>query len=304
MSSLSIHGAGSAASETGSENADLERPGRSPGPSASVSSPELQGLRRRPGAHTTTSASNVSGRRAAMDYEVNRRTRDAQRAKNEATQDAHCRNLDHHLSTNGHNPAPVTEYKGEIAAMEWMKKNHPEAEMLMGFKPGHGHDQVWVMRDEAGNPETYFLVEAKGPGNDAKLDTKAKKGEQMGIDWINNTNNEMLKSADPEKRQLGRALRDAIHKGAPEVRGLALKNIDGTEEARKVEIPANEHINSAVWRSRLDVQGPGTPERDGLATEGEIRKRSRAQETAQKKMAPTIEEQLDPEIVKQLRSRG
>jgi hypothetical protein len=228
--------------------------------------------------------------------------RDAQRARHAETLKAHYQALENHLQQHSHIPSAVTEYKGEVAATEWMKINHPEAEMLMGFKAGHGYDQVWAIRNQAGNPETYFLIEAKGPGRGAQLGTQAKKGEQMGIDWINSTNSELLKSADPDVRQLGHALRDAIYKGAPEVRGLALKNINGTLVARKIEIPANECVNSAVWRSRLDAQGPGAPERDGLATEGDIKRRLKKQQKEQEDTRPTIEGQLGPEIVQQLRS--
>jgi hypothetical protein len=63
-----------------------------------------------------------------------------------------------------------------------MKINHPETEMLMGFKAGHGYDQVWIMRDQAGNPETYFLIEARRPGRGAKLGTQGRICQQRCLE--------------------------------------------------------------------------------------------------------------------------
>ncbi|WP_134496552.1 RHS repeat-associated core domain-containing protein [Microvirga pakistanensis] len=123
-----------------------------------------------------------------------------------------------------HPKRKITEAKGERAAADLIEKNHPELEMVQGFKPGTGFDQVYVKKNPDGSVAEYVIVEAKGPG--ATLSKNAKKGEQMSQDWVRRTVDEMRNSSDAEKRKLGSELRAALFTGSPPVRGKVIQADD------------------------------------------------------------------------------
>ncbi len=122
----------------------------------------------------------------------------------------------------------ITEAKGERGAAMFMEKNFatppPPAEMVLGFGPGRGFDQVWLKRDSQNNISEYFIVEAKGPG--AKLSKGADKGDQMTNKWINNSLKEMDKSKIAGRAELSEELFDAIERGDPKVNKLVIEAIN------------------------------------------------------------------------------
>jgi hypothetical protein len=147
--------------------------------------------------------------------------------------------------TVGAHKAKITEAKGERAAADYMSENHPDADIVRGFEPGTGFDQVWVKRDADGNITEYMIVEAKGPG--AKLSTNAQKGPQMSQQWVNNTANEMRRSSNAAASDLGRDIRNAIRRGPPpRVTGIGLEAVEQNGRivgAREITLPNGTNFN-------------------------------------------------------------
>ncbi|TAA47784.1 hypothetical protein [Corallincola spongiicola] len=147
--------------------------------------------------------------------------------------------------TVGAHKAKVTEAKGERAAANYMEQNHPDAQMVRGFESGTGFDQVWVKRNVDGTVNEIIIVEAKGPG--AKLGTKAKKGDQMSQEWIENTAAEMERSSNPAVSELGQNIVDAIEFGPPpKVSGIGLEAIETNgvaSGAKEIALPNGNAFN-------------------------------------------------------------
>ncbi|MCI0660518.1 MAG: DUF6531 domain-containing protein, partial [Acidobacteria bacterium] len=114
--------------------------------------------------------------------------------------------------------AKITEARGETGAARHMALHHPEYEMVSGFAPGTGYDQVYVKRNSAGQVSEYMVVEAKGPG--AELSTNAKKGPQMSKKWMENSAKEGARARNPVAKDIQRAM----DKGPPpDVRGKVIQ---------------------------------------------------------------------------------
>ena len=118
----------------------------------------------------------------------------------------------------GAHRAKITEAIGEDAAARHMASNFPDHEMISGFAPGTGFDQVYVRRGPNNEIQEILIVEAKGPG--AELATGAAKGDQMSRTWVNNTADEWADAGDPVGRQIQEALRTGP---PPAVRGVAIQ---------------------------------------------------------------------------------
>ncbi len=132
--------------------------------------------------------------------------------------------------------AKITEATGEEAATKYMRKNHPEYELVSGFVPGTGFDQVYVKRDKNGKIEEYLIVEAKGPG--AKLLKTKKKGLQMSKQWVLKNAQELRASKDPYDSQLGENIYDAILDGPPpKISGKILAVAKNETEAKEIVPP-------------------------------------------------------------------
>ena len=104
--------------------------------------------------------------------------------------------------------AKVTEGVGELAATQYVMAHFPGYELVSGFGPGRGIDQLWKFTDDDDNVE-YLVVEAKGPGQDLT-------GTEMTRAWVTS-----------RARQLGSDDGDAIvdalaGNGDAEVRGVIL----------------------------------------------------------------------------------
>lgn len=112
-----------------------------------------------------------------------------------------------------------------------MRQNHPGYEMVSGFAPGTGYDQVYVKRNAAGEVTEYMVVEAKGPG--AELSTKAKKGPQMSQKWVKNSADEWAKSGNPVAKDIQKAMKNGP---PPKVRGMVVQSQpDGS--TRELPVP-------------------------------------------------------------------
>ena len=122
----------------------------------------------------------------------------------------------------GANQAKVTEASGERALADHMVDNEPGTEMVRGFEPGTGYDQVWVRRGPDGNVSEYVIGEGKGPG--AELGQTATKGSQMSPEWVEGTAEEMTRSSNPDKQQLGQDILDALRSGDPPVTGRVVQS--------------------------------------------------------------------------------
>ncbi|XXT18670.1 RHS repeat-associated core domain-containing protein [Sorangium sp. So ce429] len=145
--------------------------------------------------------------------------------------------------TQGAYKAKLTEARGELDGASLMREKHPDLEMVRGFKPGTGFDQVYVKRGKGGAVEEIVIVEAKGPG--ASLSKGAKKGDQMDKKWVKNTATKMTNSKDPETRKLGRDILDALENGDPKVTGKVTQSVEGgaPRELPSHEIPDNGTYN-------------------------------------------------------------
>ncbi len=127
--------------------------------------------------------------------------------------------------------AKVTEAIGETGTARHMRQNHPGYEMVSGFAPGTGYDQVYVKRNAAGEVTEYMVVEAKGPG--AELSTKAKKGPQMSQKWVKNSADEWAKSGNPVAKDIQKAMKNGP---PPKVRGMVVQSQpDGS--TRELPVP-------------------------------------------------------------------
>ena len=132
--------------------------------------------------------------------------------------------------------AKMTEAEGEAAATDYMAQHHPEYELVAGFAPGTGFDQVYVRRDAAEKIVEYLIVEAKGPN--ATLSTESAKGAQMTKEWVKNSALELAASDDPYAKRLGQNVYDAIMDGPPpQVRGKVLAVPERGKAAEEIPCP-------------------------------------------------------------------
>jgi hypothetical protein len=139
--------------------------------------------------------------------------------------------------------AKVTEAIGEDEASKFMISQYPTYEIFTGFAAGTGFDQVWR---EAGPPEKFVIVEAKGPG--ASLSTNAAKGAQMSKEWVGNTLDEIISSptkSDDEKAAATR-MKQAMDSGPPpDVTGEVLTAEPGGG-ARSMALPPDGGVYHAT----------------------------------------------------------
>jgi RHS repeat-associated protein len=133
--------------------------------------------------------------------------------------------------------AKVTEAIGERAATLHMIQSADGDELISGFKPGTGFDQVWGRKGLDGKITQYTIVEAKGPG--ASLSTPKNKGPQMSRKWVMETLQEMKhQNRPPDVRNLATNIIDAIDSGKPVVRGKVIEAV-GKDGASKIVNPDN-----------------------------------------------------------------
>ena len=117
--------------------------------------------------------------------------------------------------------AKITEAKGEISATAYMLETYPQCEIVCGFSPGVGIDQVYVERDKGGKITKIYVVEAKGEG--AGLSKGADKGDQMSDRWVTNSVLAMKPETAAEKevqQEMIKALKDPHH--PVELQGLVI----------------------------------------------------------------------------------
>lgn len=132
------------------------------------------------------------------------------------------------------NKAKVTEAAGEHETTLWCVQNLPGHEICSGFAAGIGIDQIWVKRDSSGNPESFAIVEAKGPG--ATLSTDAAKGDQMSKQWVKASLEQVVSSkntSDTEKADARAMLRAMALGPPPEVRGYVIEAKSGGGSEQK-----------------------------------------------------------------------
>jgi hypothetical protein len=110
--------------------------------------------------------------------------------------------------TTGSWRAKVTEGVGELAATQYVMSKFKGYELISGFGPGRGIDQLWKSSDDDDNVE-YLVVEAKGPGQDLT-------GDEMSRAWV-------ISRARQLRNDDGDAIVDAMEgNGDAQVRGLIL----------------------------------------------------------------------------------
>ncbi|MGH1485268.1 MAG: hypothetical protein ACRBCI_03540 [Cellvibrionaceae bacterium] len=187
-----------------------------------------------------------SGHRAAHEEKLNdhHQAVDDHQARYEQRRDDAIADGESNRTVGAHK-AKITEAKGERAAADYMSNNHPDADIVRGFEPGTGFDQVWAKRNPDGSVSEYMIVEAKGPG--AKLSTNANKGKQMSQEWVENTAEQMSRSSNTSASQLGNDVMDAIDLGPPpKVTGIGLEAIEQNGSitgARQIALPDGADFN-------------------------------------------------------------
>jgi hypothetical protein len=113
----------------------------------------------------------------------------------------------------------ITEAKGERAAAEYMQTNFKDFEMVAGFEPGPGIDQIWIKRNVSGEIEEIKIVEAKGPG------ARLAKG-QMSKPWLSKKVDAMCNPRQDEQTQaIGKLLKKGLPNGPPKIQGLVVESV-------------------------------------------------------------------------------
>jgi hypothetical protein len=105
----------------------------------------------------------------------------------------------------------ITEETGEAACAMQMVKRYPGAKMKWGrhVHSGAGIDQIWK---QEGDPVTYYIVEAKGPGEQLRDNQHGPPPaiqEQMSLGWVMHNLVTMARQAG-EEYQIARDLLDEL----------------------------------------------------------------------------------------------
>jgi len=155
------------------------------------------------------------------------------------------------LKSKGSYQAKVTESMGEEDAARAMKQECKNCEMILGFGPGPGVDQIWAKYDQNGKILEYIIVEAKGPN--AELG-RTQKEKQMSKKWLNHKidqmqnkhkripfmSNKISKKGLSDKIReryrtkmdqymndvvIGKQISNALSKGTPKVTGRIIRSV-------------------------------------------------------------------------------